>query len=141
MTTPLLCLLFFAGWTLLIVVGGVVSKRVWLVLTRKAAANSFASGQPHGTELYQRFMRAHANAVENLPVFASVVVVCHLAGVQDPTVDKLAVACVVARVCQSCVHIASNRNIAVQIRFTFYMAQVVCVLWMAGRSLVVTGYL
>ena len=74
MTTPLQCLVAFALWTLALVLVGVGPWRIGQVLMNKVRPNSFPSGQPHGPEWYQRLNRAHANAVENLPVFAALVI-------------------------------------------------------------------
>ena len=51
----------------------------------------------------QRLMKAHANAVENLAVFATLVLVAHAAGVSTPAIGSAAVVYFWARV----VHAAS----------------------------------
>jgi uncharacterized MAPEG superfamily protein len=132
MTPPLHALLFFALWTLLLLLIGVAPYRVGNVLLRKAAPNSFQAGVPHGPDWYQRLMRAHMNCVENLPVFGAIVLIGAVTGLSSPTFDRLAEIYVVARVCQSTAHISSGRNLAVNVRFTFFVLQVGCALWMAG---------
>ncbi len=131
MTLPLWCLLGFAGWTLLLVVVGIGAPRVTQVLAGKAKPDAFPADQPHGSPRYRRTMRAHMNCVENLPIFASVVIVGVLAGVSEPAFGMLAAVVLAARVVQSTIHIASGSNAAINARFTFFLAQIACVVAMA----------
>ncbi len=132
MTTPLLCLLGFATWTLLLVLVGIGPYRVGSVVLKKAHPGSFPATTPHGPSWYQRLMRAHANCVENLPVFASVVLVGAVTGYTSPTFDTLAQVVLGARICQSVAHISSGRGLVINIRFGFFLTQVISVLWMVG---------
>ena len=78
-------------------------------------------------------MRAHMNCVENLPVYGAIVVVIVAAGLRDPWLDTLSVALLAARVAQSVVHVAcTETNALVSVRFVFFLAQVLCMLGMAG---------
>jgi uncharacterized MAPEG superfamily protein len=122
MTFPLWCLLGFAVWAIALVLA-LGTVRVARVLTGKQAANSFPSGQPHGGDRYWRLNRAHMNAVENLPIFGALVVIAYLVPVDNGTVDGAALTVLIARVAQSCIHIASNHNMAVNLRFTAYLTQ------------------
>jgi uncharacterized MAPEG superfamily protein len=122
MTTPLLCLLGFAGWAVLLVVA-VGTARAAQVLTGKATANGFPSGTRHGGDAYWRLNRAHINTLESLPVFASVVLVAAVAQVSDPSIDRAAVVALGARVLQSLVHISGGSNMHVNVRFTFFLVQ------------------
>jgi uncharacterized MAPEG superfamily protein len=63
------------------------------------------------------------NAVENLPIFGAIVVTGHLAGFARGAFATAAIVVVCARVAQSLIHIASNTNTAVNLRFTAYCAQ------------------
>lgn len=130
MTPPLYALVGFALWTLLLVFAGIGAWRVKQVVVDKRRPNSFPSGQPHGPDWYQRMNRAHMNCVENLPIFASLVLVGHVAGVRDPTFDTLALAYFGARIGQTLAHLSSGRSLVVNIRFTFFLAQVICAAWM-----------
>ena len=72
-------------------------------------------------------MRAHANCVENLPVYGAIVVAIVASGVSSPLLDALAVVLLVARVCQTIVHIVFQPTTkAVGIRFAFFLTQAVC---------------
>lgn len=127
MTTPLACLLFFVGWTLCVVFFGVGMFRVGNVLMGRAKPNAFPADVPHGPDWYRRVARAHANCVENLGPFAAVVLTGHVVGLHDGAFANLALAYVLARVGQTVSHIASSRSLIVNVRFTFFMVQMVCI--------------
>lgn len=134
---PLLCLLGFALWPI-VLVSGIGVFRVSQVLTGKAQANSFPSGTPHGSDLYWRLNRAHMNTLEALPIFAAVVLVGAVAHVDSPMFANLAVVALVARVGQSTAHVSGNSNMHVNVRFTFFLTQMVCCAFMAliaGKAL------
>jgi uncharacterized MAPEG superfamily protein len=79
-------------------------------------------------------VRAHANCVENLPVFGAVVLTASVAGADSPTIDALAVLVMAARIAQTCVHVLFEvRDATVAVRFSFYLVQVAAMLWMAVR--------
>ena len=130
MHTPLLCLLGFVLWTVLLVACGIAAIRFTAVLTGKAPPNGFPADVPHGSERYRRTMRAHMNCVENLPLFASVVLTGALVHAGSPLMDTLALTYLGARVSQSLVHIASGRFIAITMRLTCFVVQTVCLTWM-----------
>ena len=130
MGIPLWCLLFFAAWTVVIVVAGVAPFRVVKVLSGKAKPHEFPADKPHGSDLYRRIIRAHMNCVENLPVFGAVVLVAAVTQLSSPTFDTLAVVYLAARVCQTIAHISSGRSLAIHIRFTFFAVQLISVVWM-----------
>jgi uncharacterized MAPEG superfamily protein len=119
-------LLGFASWTLLLVLIGIGVPRLSQVMKRQARPNSFDPSVPHGSERYQRSMRAHANCVENLPVFAALVLLGSTLGVTESSFQAAAVIVLPARVLQSSVHIASGRNRAVLARFAFFSVQLFC---------------
>jgi uncharacterized MAPEG superfamily protein len=131
MTTPLWCLLGFATWAIVLVlaVGGV---RVLRVLAGKQAANSFASGAPHGGDRYWRLNRAQLNTAENLPIFAAIVMVGHVAGLRTGPFATAAIVVIAGRVVQSIVHVSSNANMIVNVRFTAFLAQLGAFLFMIG---------
>lgn len=116
----------FATWTLLLVVVGVGAPRISAVLRRQARPNAFNPAVPHGSERYQRCMRAHMNCVENLPIFATLVTLGTLLAVPGDLFQRVAFLVLPARVLQSAVHIASGRNLAVLVRFSAFSVQLVC---------------
>ena len=130
MTTPLYALMGFFFWTMALLLA-IAAVRVSKVLAGAAAPNSFPAGVPHGSDAYWRLNRAHANCLENLPLFAAVVLVGATAGIESSTFDMLARVYVAARIPQSLAHISSGSNLAVNVRFAFFATQLVCILWMA----------
>jgi len=124
-------LLGFVVWTLLVVVVGIGGPRVSAVLAHRAAPKSFTPDVPHGSERYRRTMRAHANCVENLPIFAALVLLARVTSLESAVFEALAVAVLPARVAQTAVHVASGSNLAVLVRFWFFSVQLVCFAAMA----------
>lgn len=131
MTIPLQALLWFTCWTLAIATVGIGAWRVGNVLLGKARPNAFPADTPHGPEWYRRVMRAHLNCVENLGPFAALVLVGNAVGVTDGTFATLAQVVVAARMAQTLAHISSGRSLVVNIRFTFFLTQLVCFASMA----------
>lgn len=132
-TIPIWMLLAFASWTILLLLFTVGLYRWSRILTRRAPIRSFRADQVEGEDWYKRAMRAHANCVENLPVFAVIVFVLHIANIASATVNALAIAIMVARVLQSTVHVAlPQNNAAVSIRFSFFFVQIIAFLWLIG---------
>jgi uncharacterized MAPEG superfamily protein len=119
-------LLGFATWTLSLVLFTIGVPRITAVLKQQARPNSFDPSVPHGSERYRRCMRAHANCVENLPVFASLVLLGSALGVSGSLFQLVAFAVLPARILQSVAHIASGRNRAILARFLFFSVQLAC---------------
>jgi uncharacterized MAPEG superfamily protein len=119
-------LLGFATWTLGLVLFTIGVPRIAAILKKQARPNSFDPSVPHGSERYRRCMRAHANCVENLPVFASLVLLGSALGVAGSLFQLAAFAVLPARILQSVAHIASGRNRAVLARFVFFVVQLSC---------------
>jgi len=130
---PVLSLLAFAVWTLLLLFGSVGAYRWSRILSGRARLTDFPADAPEGADWYKRAMRAHANCVENLPVFTALVVVILATGSKSPLLDALAVVVVAARVCQSLVHVGLPQSQAViAVRFSFFLVQALSMLSMAG---------
>lgn len=125
MDIPLLSLLGFTLWTIVLLIATVGVYRWRRILAGTVAISSFVSGDDHGNEWYGRAMRAHANCIENLPVFAVLVIAAELQGMRGVLFDWLAVTVLVARIAHSLVHVClvqTNRVSA--FRFLFYLMQV-----------------
>jgi uncharacterized MAPEG superfamily protein len=131
MTLSQWALLGFVAWTVTLLVVCIGLPRVSAVAKKEARANSFNPSVPHGSERYQRSMRAHLNCVENLPVFASLVVLGTLVSIPSPLFQLAAFVVLPARVLQSVAHVASGRNRAVLLRFSFFTVQLLCFALMA----------
>jgi len=126
---PLLCLLGMAAWTLFLVLMVGLWRGVEILLGVKTVLQ-YPSGTPHGSDRYWRLNRAHLNAVENLTVFGAIVVVGTLLGATGKVFSQLSVTYLIARICQSTTHVISGDAIAVCIRFTFWLTQILCCLVM-----------
>jgi uncharacterized MAPEG superfamily protein len=126
MTIPQWTLLGFAAWTLLLLVATVGVYRWGLIIFFRAGLASFRSDALEGAAWYQRGTRAHANCIENLPVFGAIVYVISVIGLEGPMVDALCIATLAARICQSSVHLSHEQtNAFVAVRFSFYSVQLV----------------
>ncbi|RKS28199.1 MAPEG family protein [Pseudomonas sp. WPR_5_2] len=129
MTTPMWMLLGFATWTLLLLMATVGVYRWGRILFSNVPIASFRSDQPEGEDWYRRGTRAHANCVENLPVFAAIVLVISVLGIDGPAVNDLSIVVLIARVCQSLVHVSHVQTDGfVAVRFSFFCVQLVCFL-------------
>jgi uncharacterized MAPEG superfamily protein len=122
MTTPLWCLLGFTAWTLLLVTI-VGAWRAADVVRGVKRANEFPSGVPHGSDLYWRLNRAHQNCAENLPIFASLVLVATVTHLDAPALSTLSMVVLAARLGQSLTHLSSGSSQAVNVRFTLFVTQ------------------
>jgi uncharacterized MAPEG superfamily protein len=122
-----LMLLGFAAWTLFLLTVTVGTYRWSRILTRRQGIAEFRSDHVEGDDWYRRAMRAHANCVENLPVFAVIVFALNAAGASSPLIDGLATLVLAARLVQSLVHVGlPQTNRVVSVRFSFFMVQVAC---------------
>jgi uncharacterized MAPEG superfamily protein len=142
MTTPVWVLLGFSGWTLLILLLAVGWYRWSRIFTGRAAINAFRADGTDGADWYQRATRAHANCLENLPVYTAIVVASLATGYRDPAFDELAILLLAARIVQSTIHVACTQTARVVAwRFTFFSVQFACMVAMgvmiaggAGRA-------
>jgi uncharacterized MAPEG superfamily protein len=132
MTASLYSLLAFTLWTVLILTVGVGLHRLSLIFRGRAQLADFPGDQAHGPDRYRRTVRAHANCVENLPVFAALVLTAHAAGLESAAFEALSVSVPVARLGQTLAHIASGSNFAIAVRFLFFLVQLIAFLTMAG---------
>ena len=137
--SPIAALVLFAVWALLLVVS-IGIWRVGQLLTGSVPKGGFTPGAQHGTDAYWRLNRAHANAVENLPIFGAVVLGGIALNVGDPMFQTLATIVLLARVAQSLIHISSGLQIVTLMRFTAYLVQVVCMLGLAVIDLRAAGF-
>lgn len=131
MNIPVLVLLGFAAWTLLTLFASIGVYRWSRILTGRATLAEWRADVPQGSEWYQRAMRAHMNCVENLPVYAVIVVAIIAAGLKSTALDLLSVAMLSARVGQTLVHLGLEQTETVTaIRFGLFFAQALCMIAM-----------
>jgi len=133
LSIPLRALLGFAIWTVLTLLGSVGVYRWSRILTGRAELKEFRADAPQGSDWYLRAMRAHANCLENLPVFGAIVLAIVASGITGVALDRLSVVILGARVCQTVTHIAfTPTNLVVGVRFAFFFTQLACMLAMAA---------
>jgi hypothetical protein len=133
MTTPVWMLVGFATWTVLLLLATVGVYRWSRILTGRVAIRNFRADQIEGADWYKRAIRAHANCVENLPVFGAIVFGLYVGNVAGAVVNVLTVAVLVARIMQSLVHVCFDQtNTMASVRFGFFFVQIVGFLWLAG---------
>jgi len=127
MTFPLWMLLGYAGWTAAVLVFAIGTYRFSHILTGRAGMASFPADGRDGAAWYQRAMRAHANCVENLPLFTVVVFALYASGVSSEAANWMAGTALAARVLQSVVHISTvQTDRVVAVRFALFFGQLAC---------------
>jgi uncharacterized MAPEG superfamily protein len=131
MPIPVWVLLGFAAWTLFILFTTVGVYRWSRILTGRTAIATWRADEQQGGEWYRRAIRAHLNCVENLPIYTAIVVALFTAHVTSPILDWLAITLLVARICQSSVHLlVEQTNTVAGIRFAFFFVQAICMIAM-----------
>ena len=133
MTVPVWMLLGFAVWTILLLLATVGVYRWSRILTGRMPLGGFRADQVEGADWYLRAMRAHANCVENLPVFGAIVLALYVGNVASAFVNALAVAVLVGRIMQSLVHVCLvQTNTVSAVRFGFFLVQIASFLWLTA---------
>jgi len=119
-------LLGFAAWTVLLLSATVGVYRWTRILSGRASVGSFRADQVEGEDWYRRSMRAHANCIENLPVFGAIVLALYVGGVRGPVIDVLSILVLISRVLQSLVHVSHVQTDAfVAVRFSLLCVQLI----------------
>jgi len=133
MTIPVWVLLLFAAWALLLLTG-TIGYFCWSrILTGRATIQEWRPDEVQGTDWYKRAMRAHANCLENLPIYTAVVIALLVTVASSPWLDLLAIILLIARIAQSTLHIGPQQTEMVAgARFGCYAVQIVCMFIMGG---------
>jgi uncharacterized MAPEG superfamily protein len=127
--TGITALLLFAAWTLALMFL-YVGYRVALVLAMKKPANSWGRDDKADDPAFVvRAKHAHLNALENLPLFAAIVLAAVALGKQ-PVVDQVAAFVLYARLAQSAVHLIGVNHWLVFIRANLLIVQAALFLYM-----------
>lgn len=123
MSAAIEVLLVFTAWTLLLA-AVYVGYRVGLVLTFKEKANAWTRGAAaHSDPAWVlRFHHAHLNCLENLPLYAAVVLGAYMLG-EVSSLDQLAWVYMGARIAQSVVHVISTAPMMVFVRGNAWFLQ------------------
>lgn len=128
MLSPAICtLICFAALTAVLAMS-YVSYRVGLVLTGKAPANAWTRGAQTWSDpaFVTRLQHAHMNCVENLPIYAAIVLAAYATN-QLAIIDGLATVFLGLRVGQVLMHAISTHPTVVFIRANFWIAQMLIV--------------
>ncbi len=124
-------LIGFTAWTLAIVFI-VLNWRVIEVLRGKPA-NSWTRGTAiESPSFVKRAEHAHLNCLENLPIFAVIVLAAQALG-KSAVVDAVACWVLYARIAQSSVHLIGTQPMLVLVRASFYGIQVGLFAYMLWR--------
>ena len=123
--TSLQALLGFTAWTLLLVLL-VFAWRGIAIIIKGQKADSWTRGakKTDDPSLVCRVEHAHANALENLPLFAVIVLAAAAMG-KSAVTDHWAMYVLYARVAQSVVHMIGVSHWLVMLRATFWSIQLV----------------
>ena len=132
MPLPLFSLVGFSVWTAFIMAVGVGTHRWSHILFGSARLSDFPGDMPHGPDRYRRIVRAHANCIENLPIFTALVMTASALDYRSELFDALCLAVILARVTQTTIHIASGTDRAIAFRFTFFTVQLCAFFAMAA---------
>src|SRR5690349_7503826 len=132
MSVPVAALLAFAVWTITLLALTIGIVRWGLIFSGKAELKSFPGDEPHGSPFYRRATGAHANCIENLPVFGAIVSAAETTAAHSSMLDALSIAVILARIGQTTTHLSSGSNTAIGIRFSFLMVQLVAFFWMSA---------
>jgi len=106
--------------------------RVPQVLTGSKPADAWGRDKPSADPaLLVRAQHAHANAVENFPLFLAVVAVGALMDKSATVIDPLAIYVVYLRIGQAVVHLIGTSFWLVMTRATFFLSQIALIGYMA----------
>ena len=116
MTVPVWVLLLFAAWTLVLLFLTVGYFRWSRILTGRATIREWRPDEDQGTDWYRRAMRAHANCLENLPIYIVVVIALLVTEAKSPWLDGLAIILLIARIAHNpCYILAPCRRSSSQV--------------------------
>ncbi|MDX1589722.1 MAG: MAPEG family protein [Oleiphilaceae bacterium] len=127
-------LLIYIIWTLLLALS-YAGVRVPKVLTGSKPANHWDRGKPSDdAPILQRAKAAHLNCLENLPLFAALVLVAVVTE-QQALVDSVAAIVIAARIGQGVAHLIGTTFPLVLVRATLFLVQVFVMLYLAFAML------
>ncbi len=132
--TALQALLGFAAWTVLLVASVFLYRG--LRFLKGTPINYWPRGAKPANDaaMVKRLEDAHANCLENLPVFAVIVLAAAAMGRLD-TIATLAPWVLYARVGQTLAHLSGIGQINVLVRASFWSVQIGLMVWMLFKLL------
>ncbi len=116
----LLMLIVYVLWAVVLslVVATWQMRRVMVQEGSAEAITAQNEGSP-----FNRAQRAHLNAMEQLPLFASLVLLEALLDTGSPLFGQLTMVVVAARLCQSFVHFLPRLRSTIAVAFIFFLVQ------------------
>ena len=128
MNASVIALVVYVSWMILLL-GMLGTLRAGLTLAGKRAPNSFCPDGSDVSPFSVRLCRTHANCYESFPIIGGLLLLA-IATSSTGITDELAYYMIGARILQSAVHLMSTSNIAVQVRFAFFLVQLgIAVYW------------
>lgn len=128
MNATILALTGYVAWVMLLLLALAAYRSVFSQVQKRKSLVFKADGSDVG-DVGQRLTRAHLNSVECFPFIGGVLLIA-LATDSTSITNGLAYVLLGARLLQSLVHIASLSNIAISIRFVFFLVQFgICGYW------------
>ncbi|MDI3260592.1 MAG: MAPEG family protein [Sinobacteraceae bacterium] len=127
--TAITALLGFAAWTLLLILMVFAYRGIKLLGGTPITAWPRGQVSPANTPFINRVADAHANCLENLPIFA-VLVLCAQALDKTAAVAPLAPYVLYARFGQSLMHLIGVTPLLVLLRASFWSVQLALFVWM-----------
>ncbi|WP_374357572.1 MAPEG family protein [Chitinimonas sp.] len=133
LTTSQLALLGYLGWTMLLALLLVMHRGLFM-LGGKRRIDGFTADNKGLSAFGERAARAHANAVENLPVAGGILMYA-IASQQTAVTDPAAVCLLLLRVAQSLIHLSGTRPWQIWLRLSCFLAQLaICAYWLLGLA-------
>jgi hypothetical protein len=121
----LISIIGLIAWSLLLTLA-LLTLRSALVLSGKAAINTFTADGSGSSDASVRLVRTLANSLENLPILIGVLLLAITMQAQTIT-DSVAIYILLARMAQSTCHLLSTSPAFVAARFSFYLVQLLLV--------------
>ena len=132
--TALQALLGFAAWTVLLVTGVFLYRGLRFVAGTPINNWPRSAKPANDAALVKRMEDTHANCLENLPVFAVIVLAAAAMGRLE-SIAALAPFVLYARIGQSAVHLIGVSPAHVLVRATFWSVQLGLFIWMLAKLL------
>ena len=132
--TGITALLLLIGWTMLLALSYATYRIPQIFLAGKPASHWERTQPVDDPPVLVRAKGAHLNTLENIPLFAALVLVAAVTG-QSPVVDALAGYFLAARLAQSVAHILGTSLPLVMLRATFFLAQIGMMFYMVWALL------
>jgi len=128
--TGIEALMYYVLWMILVLLM-YVGHRVPLILIGKKPGNYWTRGNAtDDLPFFVRAQHAHANMVENVALFAAVVLAAAALG-RNGVVDGLACWVLYARIGQTVVHLIGTNTLLVLVRATLFVVQIGIIAYMA----------